>query len=324
MKSLILVTVLAAMAAAHWPYADLKDKFRISSIAVAGNNDHHSGAESMYSWIFYPTNNQRSPTFQLRFPSKMVTYTLQLTHASEVKSIGNGGFELVPNSIIDFAETEWFASRGNWYYDESFGEVIELDIAPNPITRLDEVWDISVAMKIFPDTQDDIVDITLKFNNYQFVGTGEVRTFYAVFFKLTSSSGTDSEDFKNLPLSVDWDMLRLEVNADVMIDDPQTNHTRRSIQAERAARQVHNAKRPNAVRAAKRRDTLPAARAVLRSQLRHEHAAHSLDTPTHSTTGQLWYSGGYIACIVGLMPGDFTGGRVWADLTLGIRSLRKF
>lgn len=304
----IILLALVSAAFAHWPYADLEHKFRMSSIAIAGNGHD---LDTQYAWIFSPMNNQRQLTFQLRFPRKLVSYTLQLSHVAEVKPT-SGIFQLVPSSAINFNDAKWFPSSGNWFYDEeTFGEVVMLTLQPYS-QKLDDLWDVSLLLKIYPDSQDDLIDVKIMFNDYQFVGDPEVddvSTQYAIFFKVVSSTGEEAE-LRNLPLSVDWDLIKFEVNSEVLIDDPEVKHpTRNGTSSKKSSK--HTKKAATTFETKEEAEDF---KALLRTRSRPASA------PSHETTAQLWFTGGYIAAVVGIIPGDYTGGAVWTVVTLSLRT----
>lgn len=308
MKSVIILALVAATWA-HWPYAELEHKFRMSSIAVAGNGHD---VDTEYAWIFTPLNNQKQPTFQLRFPRKLVTYTLQLSHVAEVKPSG-GVFQLVPMSAITFNDVEWFPTSGKWYYDEeTFGEVVELELRPDAEAQEEFGWNMAIRLSIFPDSQDDLVDIRVMFDNYHFLGDPtleefkDIETQYAIFFKLVSSTGEEAE-LRNLPLSVDWDLIKFEVDSSVLIDDPEKEHPLRNATQS-------SAKKSKVKRTSFDRATTEKVRSMMRTRVA------DLPQPEHETTAQLWFTGGYIATVVGLLPGDYTGGSIWTVVTLSLRT----
>lgn len=309
----ILFFALVAAALAHWPYANNEDRFRTSSLTIHGSATQHR----QYFWIFYPLNNQMQPTFQLKFPERdpMVTYTLQLSHVAEV--IPNGGtFNLVQESMVPFSAELWAPEPPLWFFDEeTFGEVIELEFNPDAADGRIDGWLVStIIIRIYPDSLDDLVDILVYLQDYHFV---HPESFLAVFWKLASShkGSTDSELPAAMPLSVEFHDLTFELDADIHVNNVYNHHDHRNSVARKPfAAQKKKVRKPSLHR-----------KAMLDMKQRSFERKVSTkrgDWPEESTSGQLWFTGGYIATVFGQYPGQLkTGLDIASTVTIALRTL---
>lgn len=323
MKVLILLA-LAAVTVAHWPYADQDDKFRMSAMTVmSGGVD----ASAHYTWYFKPLNNQLQPTFQLSFPnvkannnmnSKGLVYTLVLDHLAEIMHNG-GTYNIVPETTINFNTVQWYFQDFFWFYDdESFGEVIEFVLEPYDLMDgeyaqvglLDNI-EATIHVRMYPDSEDDLVDVMVYFVDYQFTGK---ESLLAVFWKLVSSTGESYE--RNVPLSLDFSAVSFEVDSDVHLTcykNKRTDRERREPRDEES--RGLTASRGNMLKMRKMSEERKVARGT---------AVAARDWPAGHTTSQIWITGGFIATVFGTVPNydNCPVADIASVVTLSIRSTR--
>lgn len=322
MKSLFFVALIA-VAAAHWPYPDKIDKFRPSGLLIGGAA---LSLDPSFHWTFAPLNNQLIPTFQMRFPHAPVPthnsragliYTISLDHLAEVVP-SSGTFTIVPATMINFNERVWYTDSFTRFYDvESMGEVIELlfqgfeltadaatDFATAKIVDL-LYYPTSIRIRAYPDSADDLVDITVHIDNYHFLHT-EIYTDISVtpnvqkyralsqlalFWKISASTGEQPD--RNVPLALDFDAMTFEVDADVKFTSG-------------AAAAATPCLRKRSEEGANSTLSMPNYEAVQQlSRASRKAYIQNLFNRTTSTldhtSSQLWISGGFVALVIGVV-----------------------
>lgn len=306
MKSLVFLSLVVA-ALAHWPYPDHDDKYRHSGLAISSRS---IALAHEYQWLLFPVNNQFVPNFYLTFPHARtatsnrlgVTYTISLDHLAEITP-DLGTFQLVPGSQTQFQEVLWFTEKFERSYDvQSLGEVITMtfEAYTNPaadptvdyktstlVHNVPQDYPAILIMTVYPDSADDIIDFFLWIDSYQFTVSGSQL---AVFWKVSSSNGDDFD--RSIPLAVEYDVMALEVDPTVIFKmSKPCVHTRgvNTINATRSGPFVNN------------RRTLTALRTASRAP--HQSLIDTAAT-FDRTSSQLWISAGYVASVIGILPGD--------------------
>jgi hypothetical protein len=337
MKSIVFLALVAA-AVAHWPYAEQEDKFRVSGLSLLGSS---LALDPTFYWIFSPLNNQLLPTFQIRFPHAPLStsnsqsglvYTIVLDHLAEV--LPNGGtFTLVPGTTINFNDVIWFTDTFTRFYDdESMGEVIEFLVQAYDSDVFDDLTDtgdatgdsiidmalfpVSIRIRLFPDSADDLVDLTVHIHNYTFVDTETVNgvelpeTHLAIFYKIAASTG--DEPSRVVPLSLDYEAISFEVDGDVKFDACSKKRSMRRNNATKTTRKTHAPVVANS-RTMKK----------LAKVSRQVDMFPYPDTTLEHTTVQLWISSGYVAAVIGVVPDDLaTCVSLQTTSTIAVRTFR--
>lgn len=318
MNTFVLLFVAAAIA--HWPYPDQEDKFRTSGVSINGNS---ATLDSNFHWVFSPFNNQLAPTFQLRFPNVPLVmtnskngllYTISLDHLAEVAP-GSGTFSVKPGTLISFDTLLWYTDVVSRFYDvESMGEVIETVLYSyenfgewNGVGTHDLLnqFPVAIRIRIFPDSQDDLVDITIHIEDYVFMGwdtteTPQIATSHlALFWKLSSSSG--EAPFRSIPLGLDYEIMTFEVEPDVKFLHDNACPPKRSMRnATSVAPFSLNRATMKALRKQNMKRLCPEPTDVM---FQYPLAPNAVD----HTTAQMWISSGYVATVFGVIPSDITG-----------------
>jgi hypothetical protein len=333
MKSIVFLALVAA-AVAHFPYADLDDKFRQSSLIVA-SSDSALRANIPFAWQFAPINNQLLPTFQLRFPNlntdshpEGTIYTVALDHLAEVLPTGTG-FSLVPASTISFSGVSWYFDDTYWWYDEeTFGEVITFSLVPwnfewdeedfpsnSQVNQLDNWLTTTIWLSIYPDSSDDLVDISIWFDGYHFLEEVDGQQL-ALFFKVVSSIG-ETYNQRNVPLAIDFEALSFELDSEIYVS---SGGKKRVVRANATSAVRH---RKNKLVTKKVMEKLSAASAQRKARSVGKRQTWAELQSLSKTTGQLWISGGYVATVIGLVPDDIPDdAQLFITVTLGLREER--
>jgi hypothetical protein len=348
MKSIVFLALVAA-AVAHFPYADLEDKFRMSSLIIGGSGNAIVSTPpdvAPFAWYFSPINNQLLPTFQLRFPNQAhashpvnpatrhpegIIYTVALDHIAEVlpgSATNSRTYTIVTGSTISLSTVSWYFEDTYWWYDEEyFGEVITFSLVPwsfdweeEDLRRdvhcnlLDNWLDTAIWLSIYPDSLDDLVDISVWLDGYRFLDGAEGQ-HVALFWKLISSVG-EKPNHRNLPLSLDYTAMTFELNSDVLVS---SGSVKRPLN--RAAPRATESHRKGKI--VTRKVMQKIADAISDKKAAGKRHAWTDKRALKHTTGQIWLTGGYVATVIGLVPEDVPDrSQLFITVTLSLRPER--